>query len=44
MIDDDDVTLCGACSDDMGETLDAWPDAVAEAAADDRIPCGRCGM
>lgn len=44
MIDDDDVTLCGACSDDMGETLDAWPDAVAELAADDRIPCGRCGM
>lgn len=40
---DDDVTLCGSCSDDMGDAFDAWPDAVAELAAGDRVPCGRCG-
>lgn len=39
---DDDVTLCGSCSDDMGDTLDAWADA-GELAAGDRVPCGRCG-
>lgn len=42
-VDDDDVTLCGSCSDDMGDAFDAWPDAVAELAAGDRVPCGRCG-
>lgn len=40
---DDDVTLCGSCSDDMGDAFDAWPDAVGELAAGDRVPCGRCG-
>lgn len=38
----DFAPLCGSCSDDMGDTLDAWADADDIAPAD-RIPCGRCG-
>ncbi len=40
---DDDVTLCGSCSDDMGDAFDAWPSDAGELAAGDRVPCGKCG-
>ena len=39
---DDDVTLCGECSDDLGD-FGEWADAVTELAPAERIPCGRCG-
>lgn len=35
-----DMILCGDCSDDMGDTFDAWIDAKNDP---DRLRCERCG-
>lgn len=36
--------LCGDCSDDMGDVLDGWLDAVQLASVGvEVVPCVRCG-
>ncbi|NCV01283.1 MAG: hypothetical protein EBV53_08870 [Proteobacteria bacterium] len=34
--------VCGACSDDMGDTFDTWADAVRDGL--DTVPCRVCGQ
>lgn len=41
--DEDEMILCGDCSDDMGIALDEWPDALATFADEDRLRCEKCG-
>lgn len=41
--DEDEMILCGDCSDDMGTALDEWPDALADLADEDRLRCEMCG-
>jgi hypothetical protein len=43
MTGDIEEIICGECSDDMGEVLDEWADALESMSDTQRVRCALCG-